>query len=71
FEFRRQLEYKAERRGGRVVVADRWFPSSKTCSECGAVQDKMPLSVRQWICPDCGTIHDRDVNAARNLRPSD
>lgn len=68
FEFRRQLEYKAERRGGRVVVADRWFPSSKTCSECGAVQDKMPLSIRQWICPDCGTIHDRDVNAARNLR---
>jgi len=67
FEFRRQLEYKSERRGGRVVVADRWFPSSKTCSGCGTVQDKMPLSVRQWICPDCGTTHDRDVNAARNL----
>ncbi|MHB8544203.1 MAG: RNA-guided endonuclease InsQ/TnpB family protein [Leptospirales bacterium] len=67
FEFRRQLEYKSERRGGRMVVADRWFPSSKTCSGCGTVQDKMPLSVRQWICPDCGTTHDRDVNAARNL----
>lgn len=66
-EFRRQLEYKAERRGGRVVVADRWFPSSKTCSECGAVQGKIPLSVRQWICPYCGYAHDRDVNAARNL----
>ena len=67
FEFRRQLEYKAERRGGIVVVADRWFPSSKTCSVCGTVQEKMPLDVRQWTCPDCGTIHDRDVNAARNL----
>jgi len=66
-EFRRQLEYKAERRGGRVVVADRWFPSSKTCSACGSVQEATPLSVRQWICPDCGTRHDRDLNAARNL----
>lgn len=66
-EFRRQLEYKAERRGGLVVVADRWFPSSKTCSACGSVQDNMPLSVRQWICPDCGASHDRDLNAARNL----
>ena len=66
-EFRRQLEYKAERRGGRVVVADRWFPSSKTCSACGSVQQDMPLSVRQWICPDCGACHDRDLNAARNL----
>ncbi|OFC42676.1 hypothetical protein BAE30_14930 [Acidithiobacillus caldus] len=67
FEFRRQLEYKAERRGGIVVVADRWFPSSKTCSVCGTVQEKMPLDVRQWTCPDCGSIHDRDINAARNL----
>lgn len=66
-EFRRQLEYKAERRGGLVVVADRWFPSSKTCSVCSSVQKKMPLSVRQWICPDCGASHDRDLNAARNL----
>ena len=65
-EFRRQLEYKAERRGGLVVVADR-RPSSKTCSACGSVQGKMPLSVRHWICPDCGTHHDRDLNAARNL----
>ncbi|WP_414039404.1 RNA-guided endonuclease InsQ/TnpB family protein [Acidithiobacillus sp. M4-SHS-6] len=67
FEFRRQLEYKAGRRGGMVVVADRWFPSSKTCSVCGTIQEKMPLAVRQWTCPDCGTSHDRDVNAARNL----
>ena len=67
FEFRRQLEYKAERCGGLVVLADRWFPSSKTCSVCGTVQDKLPLAVRQWTCPDCGTLHDRDVNAARSL----
>ena len=67
FEFRRQLEYKAERRGGLVVIADRWFPSSKTCSACGAVQEKLPLAIRQWTCPDCGAIHDRDANAARNL----
>ncbi|WP_363320804.1 zinc ribbon domain-containing protein, partial [Acidiferrobacter sp.] len=49
------------------VVADRWFPSSKTCSACGSVQEKMSLSVRHWICLDCGASHDRDVNAARNL----
>ncbi|WP_297396616.1 RNA-guided endonuclease TnpB family protein [Acidiferrobacter sp.] len=67
FEFRRQREYKAEQRGGVVVVADRWFPSSKTCSACGSVQEKMSLSVRHWICLDCGASHDRDVNAARNL----
>ena len=66
-EFRRQLGYKAERRGGLVAVADRWFPSSKTCSACGTIQEKMPLAVRQWTCPDCGASHDRDVNAARNL----
>jgi len=67
FEFRRQLEYKAERRGGLVVVVDRWFPSSKTCSVCGVKQEKMPLGIRQWTCPDCGSIHDRDVNAAKNI----
>ena len=67
FEFRRQLEYKAAMRGGQVVIADRWFPSSKICSACGSAQEAMPLSVRQWICPDCGTHHDRDLNAARNL----
>ena len=67
FEFRRQLEYKAERRGGIVMVADRWFASSRMCSVCAVKQDKMPLAVRQRTCPDCGTIHGRDVNAARNL----
>jgi putative transposase len=50
------------------VVADRWFPSSKTCSVCGTIQENMPLAVRQWTCPDCGSVHDRDVNAAINLK---
>ena len=67
YEFRRQLEYKAAMRGGVVVVADRFFASSKTCSVCGHKLDDLPLSVREWTCPDCGSIHDRDVNAARNL----
>jgi putative transposase len=67
FEFRRQLEYKAEMRGSIVVVADRWYPSSKTCSVCGDVQASLPLSVREWQCPNCQTQHDRDKNAATNL----
>jgi len=67
FEFRRQLSYKAQMRGGIVVVADRWYPSSKTCSVCGDVQTALPLSIRQWQCPTCQTHHDRDKNAAMNL----
>lgn len=67
-EFRRQLEYKAAMRGGRVVVADRFYASSKTCSTCGHKLDELPLSVREWTCPACGAIHDRDVNAAVNLK---
>lgn len=68
FEFRRQLEYKAAMRGGRIVVVDRFYPSSKTCSSCGHKLDELPLSVRDWTCPGCDTDHDRDVNAAINLR---
>lgn len=68
FEFRRQLEYKAAMRGGQVVVADRFFASSKTCSACGHKLDELALSIRQWSCPTCGTTHDRDVNAAINLK---
>jgi putative transposase len=67
FEFRRQLEYKAEMRGAVVVVADRFFASSKTCSACDEKVEKLPLSVRQWDCPTCGASHDRDVNAANVL----
>ena len=70
FAFRRQLEYKAEMRGAVVVVADRFFASSKTCSAsgCGHKVDKLPLSVREWTCPVCGAVHDRDINAAKNLQ---
>jgi len=67
FEFRRQLEYKAERRGGLVLVAGRWFPSSKSCSAWGRVQETLPLTIRQWVCPECGSIHDREVNGAKNI----
>jgi putative transposase len=67
YEFRRQLEYKAAMRGGQVVVADRFFASSKTCSVCGHKLVALPLAVREWTCPACGAIHDRDVNAAKNL----
>ena len=67
FEFRRQAEYKAAMRGGQVVVADRFYPSSKTCSACGHKLDKFTLAVREWMCPECGELHDRDVNAAKNL----
>ena len=67
YEFRRQLEYKAKLYGVRVVVADRWFPSSKTCSECGCVKDSLSLSERMWTCAECGARHDRELNAACNL----
>ncbi len=68
FEFRRQLEYKAVQRGVMIVVADRWYPSSKTCSNCGHKLEALSLSVREWSCPACGSIHNRDVNAAINLK---
>lgn len=53
--------------GGRVVVAGRWYPSSRTCSDCGVVLETLRLSVRAWDCPDCGSHPDRDVNTAKNL----
>lgn len=65
-ELRRQLEYKAAWYGRTVVAVDRWYPSSKTCSQCGRIVEKLPLHVREWTCP-CGAHHDRDVNAARNI----
>lgn len=64
--FRTMLEYKAVWYGRQVIVIDRWFPSSKLCSVCGTVTDRLPLNVRTWTC-DCGTTHDRDVNAANNI----
>jgi putative transposase len=65
-EFRSMLEYKAGWYGREVIAVDRFFPSSKLCSACGTLAEKMPLSVREWTC-GCGTTHDRDVNAAKNL----
>ena len=67
-ELRRQLEYKTAWRGGQVVIVDRWYPSSKTCSGCGARLAQLALAVRHWTCPGCGLLHDRDVNAAINLK---
>ena len=66
-EFRRQLEYKTTWYGSELVIIDRWFPSSKLCSSCGTEMEKMPLHVRDWICPVCNVHHDRDVNAAINI----
>lgn len=65
-QFRTMLEYKADWHGRNLVVVDRWFPSSKLCSTCGVLVKRMRLDVRTWTCR-CGTVHDRDVNAARNI----
>lgn len=65
-EFRRQLEYKSKWYGSTVVVADRWFASSKICSSCGIKREKLALAEREWTC-SCGYVHDRDENAAKNL----
>jgi putative transposase len=67
-EFVRQLEYKAEWAGREVVKIDRWFPSSKRCSSCGHTVRQLPLEVRSWQCPECNTQHDRDINAAINIK---
>ena len=66
-EFLRQLEYKAAWYGRTLVGIDRWYPSSKRCHDCGHTVSEIPLRVREWVCPECGAIHDRDVNAARNI----
>jgi putative transposase len=66
-EFRRQLAYKCDRYGRRLVVIDRWYPSSKACSACGHLLADLSLSTRHWQCPSCGTRHDRDINAAQNI----
>ncbi|WP_266097353.1 RNA-guided endonuclease TnpB family protein [Thiothrix litoralis] len=66
-EFTRQLAYKAGWYGRTYVEIGRFFPSTKRCSCCGFVKENMPLDVRSWECPECGTTHDRDVNAARNI----
>lgn len=67
-EFKRMLEYKANWYGRKLIFVDRFYPSSKTCNHCGYVNKKLKLSDRQWICPDCGEIIERDYNAALNIR---
>ena len=65
-QLRTMLEYKADWYGRDLLIVDRWYPSTRTCSHCGALHDKLPLNIRTWTC-QCGTVHDRDVNAARNI----
>ena len=66
-EFVRQLEYKADWYGRKIIKIDTWFPSSQICSNCGHKDGKKSLSVREWTCPECGAYHDRDINAAKNI----
>jgi putative transposase len=67
-EFTRMLEYKVERAGKHLVLVDRFFPSSKTCSSCGFVKHDLTFDERTWTCPSCNSVHDRDMNAAKNLK---
>jgi putative transposase len=67
YQFRSYLEYKCNWYGRELIIINQWYPSSKTCSSCGSIQPKMPLNIREWTCPDCGTKHDRDINAAKNI----
>jgi putative transposase len=66
-EFVRQLEYKSKWYGRTLITIDRFYPSSKTCSACKHVLDSLTLDIREWGCPECGTVHDRDTNAAKNI----
>jgi putative transposase len=66
-EFVRQLDYKARWYGRTLVKIDQWYPSSKTCHACKHVLDSLALDIREWVCPECGTVHDRDTNAALNI----
>jgi putative transposase len=66
-ELIRQLDYKCRWYGRKLVEIDRWFPSSKRCNSCGHIVEKMPLNIREWQCPKCGTNHDRDINASKNI----
>jgi putative transposase len=66
-EFVRQLDYKSQWYGRTLIKIDRWYPSSKTCHDCKHVVEDLPLDVREWVCPECGVWHDRDINASLNI----
>ncbi len=65
-QLRTMLEYKADWYGRDILLVDRWFPSTRLCSDCGALHEHLPLNIREWTCR-CGVVHDRDVNAAKNI----
>jgi putative transposase len=67
YELRRQLEYKTTQRQTKLVIANRYFPSTKMCSKCKTIKEDLGLSLREWKCVKCGCLHDRDLNAAINL----
>jgi len=67
YEFKTLIKYKSNKYGINFIEVDKWFPSSKTCSECGYIKSKLSLKEREFICEDCGIIIDRDINAAINL----
>ncbi|MDY6898803.1 MAG: transposase, partial [Cyanobacteriota bacterium] len=67
YEFKRQLEYKTLKFSSQLILVDRMFPSSQICSNCGNHRHKMPLSERIYVCPECGHIEDRDINASKNI----
>lgn len=66
-ELKRILQYKASWNDKQVIFIDRFYPSSKLCSDCGYKNEGLQLSDREWVCPECGVIHDRDINAAKNI----
>jgi transposase len=68
YEFKRQLEYKCQKYNRELVIIDRFYPSSKMCSECGCIKKDLKLSDRVYICPDCGLELDRDLNASINIK---
>ena len=67
-KFLNLLEERATKRGIEIIYADKWYASSKTCSKCGYINSELTLATREWTCPQCGEHHDRDVNAAINIR---
>jgi len=68
YQFKTFLKYKVERLGKKIIEIGMFEPSSKTCSVCGYKNEDLELSDREWVCPECGTVHDRDINAAINIR---